>query len=284
VHLHSLGLAGLALELRRRFGLPLVYTAHSCLDAELPRLARASGWAGVQDAVLAASDHVVFPSAAERDRAVRRRPALAARSSVVANGVEPPSAAAPEGPRDGPVVFAGRFAASKGVELAVSVARLAGRARPLRFVFAGGHGDEREQQRVERLARRHPGSCAYAGWLRPRALERLLRAASVVLVPSRYEPFGLVALEAMRAGAPVLASEVGGLREVVVPGSGGVALASDRPADWRDALVALWDAPDVRADLGRRGPRHVAERYDADVLAGTLVSNVYAPLVARRAA
>lgn len=282
VHLHSLGLAELAFQLRSRFGLPLVYTSHALIDDELPRYGRSSGWSGIQDLVLARSDHVVFPSASERRAAVRRGGDLARRSSVHPNGLARAKAPSAPSPRTGPVVFAGRFAETKGVRLLCDVAALLAGHPAIRFVLAGGHGDAAGRRAVSALCARRPDRCRSVGWLPPAGLERLFRSASVVVVPSSYEPFGMVALEAMRAGAPVLAAATGGLRELVRPGSGGLLVRSRRPGDWRAAIVALWERPALRRELGRRGPAHVAEHYDADVLAEALVDDVYAPLRTRR--
>jgi glycosyltransferase involved in cell wall biosynthesis len=282
VHLHSLGFAELALQLQAKFGLPLVYTSHSSVHAELPRWSRTSGWGSVQDRVLARSDHVLFPSLAERTATVARLPGLEHRSSVHRNGSvrapSPPPAAA----RTGPVVFAGRFSESKGLSLLSEVVdRLAGQPG-IRFTFAGGHGDEQGRRIVTELVERHPDRCRVSGWLAPPALEQLFAAASMVVVPSRYEPFGMVALEAMRVGAPVLAAATGGLREVVGPGSGGLLVHSRRAEDWCAAIVHLWNAPELRATLAQRGPAYVAEHFDPDTLARALVERIYQPLGAGR--
>lgn len=283
VHLHSLGLGELALRIRDRFGIPLVYTAHSSVHAELSDHNCRSAWGDVQAAMIAAADHVVFPSSCERELAVRRSGALRRRSSVHPNGVERSRAASRPETRTGPVVFAGRFAATKGLELLEAIVDLL-RDRPeIRFALAGGHGDAEGLRRVTALAARHPGRCRVVGWLSPPALDRLFRSAALVVVPSRYEPFGLVALEAMRAGAPVLAAATGGLREVVRPGSGGELVVSRRPEEWRQAIVALWESPARRATLSRRGPRYVAARFDPDVLARSLIAKVYRPLSRRPA-
>src|SRR4051812_13236110 len=74
VHLHSLPLAGLALELCGRFRLPLVYSAHSLLHLELPGSTEGRRWAAVQGRILRAAAHVLFLSRAERDAATELMP------------------------------------------------------------------------------------------------------------------------------------------------------------------------------------------------------------------
>lgn len=282
VHLHSLGFSELALQLRSRFGMPLVYTAHASLHAEAPQFSRVSGWGAVQDRVLARSEHVLFPSAAERTAALVRLPALRFRSSVHPNGIARGAPRRAMRASTGPIVFAGRFTESKGVMVLSEIVDRLGDHPDLRFVLAGGHGDELGGRIVAKLLRRHPDRCRSVGWLAPEALERLFGDASMVLVPSRYEPFGMVALEAMKAGAPVIAASVGGLREVVGPGAGGILVAENSPDAWCAAILRLWHSPGLRDELARRGPIHVAERYEPDVLARSLVEDVYRPLAMRQ--
>ena len=94
---------------------------------------------------------------------------------------------------------------------------------------------------------------------RPR-LADLYRAADIVVVPSRSESFGLVALEAQACGTPVLAADVGGLRTAVANGVSGQLVAGHDPAAWAFALQSLIDAPDLRGELGR-GARLHAEKF-----------------------
>jgi len=276
VHLHSLALSEFAVEMRRRAGTRLVYTAHSLLHLELADAPHAAGWCAVQQHMLATSDRVVFLSVAERAAALDLFPELAGRSVVIPNGVPPPPRALPPPGGDGPIVFAGRFTRNKGVELlAAVIPRLLAR-RQHRFVLAGGHGDERGHRVLSSVSDRFPGHCQLVGWLGRDELDRLLASAAVVLVPSLYEPFGLVALEAMRNGAPVLAAAVGGLAEIVDRHSGGRLVHSRDPEAWTDAIVDLLTDPATTQALHLRGPEYVAARYDVDRLAQRLVDDVYA--------
>ena len=261
VHVHSLRLAELALELRRRFGLPLAATVHGLVHLELPPSPRARRWSDLQRRLLSEVDRAVFVSEPERDAAVAWLPGIAPRSRVVPNAV-PLQEIRPRG-TGGPVVFAGRFAASKGLDLLEGLAPLLD--RPL--VLAGGHGDPEG----EAAARRSGGRLA--GWLSRDEMDDLLGRAALVVVPSRYEPFGLVALEAMALGAPVLAADVGGLREVAAPGSGGRRLASRDPRRWAAEVRELLQSGEAEA-LAAAGPAW-ARRFSPAAVAGRLASHVY---------
>jgi len=278
LHVHSLALGELAVRMRLRFGLPLVYTAHSLLHLELAATPGAAAYVRAQAALLRASDHVIFLSRAERAAALARHPELAGRCGVLPNGV-PAAGGPPSAAPGGPVVFAGRFTRTKGIDLLGAVVA-AGSGR--RFVLAGGRPDGCGAAVLATLAARSPRTCEVLGWLPHAATEALLGRAGLVVVPSRYEPFGMVALEAMRAGAPVLAADVGGLPDVVTAGSGGRLVRSREPAAWRSAIEDVLASPGTWRELSRRGPEHVARHHDPAALAARLLGEVYRPLVERR--
>jgi glycogen(starch) synthase len=276
VHLHSLALAPLALELRRRYGTRLVYTAHMRVEDELPPGATRRFWASVQQQVFRASRRVVFASACERASAVQAHAFLGARSVVVPHGIRRRAGLTRGRPSGAPLVFAGRFAGTKGLPLLAAIAPRLLAEYPGPLVLAGGHGDTAGEEAVRRLRRECGARCRVVGWLPRAPLGRLLRAAGLVLVPSVYEPFGLVALEAMSVGAPVVASAVGGLREVVAPGSGGRLVEPPDEERWTAAVLALLADKAARETLSERGPAYVAARFDAAAQARRLVEEAYA--------
>ena len=100
---------------------------------------------------------------------------------------------------------------------------------------------------------------------------RCFSAASVAVVPSEWaEPFGLVAVEAMAVGTPVVASDVGGLAEVVVDGGTGTLVAAGRPDVLASALDTMLADPEGRARLGAEGRRRASEFTAAAVIPAVL--------------
>jgi D-inositol-3-phosphate glycosyltransferase len=106
------------------------------------------------------------------------------------------------------------------------------------------------------------------------------RAADVVVVPSRSESFGLVALEAAACGVPVVAADVGGLRTLVEPGRTGYLVAGRDPAGYAAAAARVLDAPAHAAALSR-GASEMAAGYRWSTTAARL-RRLYADLTARQ--
>jgi glycosyltransferase involved in cell wall biosynthesis len=103
-------------------------------------------------------------------------------------------------------------------------------------------------------------------------IAEILAAVDLLLVPSWYEPFGLVAAEAMMMGVPVVATSVGGITEVVIEGESGLLLAPRRPGTWARAIGDLLSDPARRAAMGVCGRdrvlrEFVPERVGSDVVA-----------------
>jgi hypothetical protein len=161
--------------------------------------------------------------------------------------------APPSAPGEGYcILFVGRFEPRKGFDLAAEAALAVLEAMPeAEFTFAGGEYDAAAMAALPAplagALRQHP-RIRWPGVLDRPALEAAYRAADVVLVPSRYESFGLVAIEAMSAGKPVVALAVGGLAEVVTHGVDGL-LVPEGPAAATEIAAALRE---ISGDAGLR--------------------------------
>jgi glycogen synthase len=159
------------------------------------------------------------------------------------------------------VVFAGRLEYEKGVQTAIrAMERLLDEVGPVRFVVAGvgTYADDlRRLVRRLRLTRR----VTFTGFLEDHDLRLHYAAADVAVAPSIYEPFGLVAVEAMACGTPVVVGDTGGLREIVGDDAG----LRFEPGDadsLADALIAVLTDEDLAAELVDRASAVIARRYD----------------------
>lgn len=115
----------------------------------------------------------------------------------------------------------------------------------------------------------HEGRLRFSGVQTREALESSYRACDLVLMPSRYESFGLVAIEAMAAGKPVIALDSSGVREVVEDSVSGVLVPPDDTASARIALALCQLAGDkaARERLARGARRRFEEGFTVDVMA-----------------
>jgi glycogen synthase len=121
-------------------------------------------------------------------------------------------------PHERLVLLVGRLVYEKGFQLALdALPDVIGRVGDVRFLVAGSGTHEAElKAQAQRLGLLEHG--AFLGWIGDDALHSLYRIADLCVVPSIYEPFGLVALEAMASGCPCIVADTGGLREVVPAG------------------------------------------------------------------
>jgi D-inositol-3-phosphate glycosyltransferase len=166
------------------------------------------------------------------------------------------------------VLFVGRLQPLKRPDLAVrSVAELAARRPdldPVLIMVGGPSGqDGIEPAELEALAK-DLGAAGRVRVLPPvphDQLPSLYRAADVLIVPSRSESFGLVALEAASCGLPVVATDVGGLRTTVRDGVSGILVRDDSPPSFANAIERVLLDPATRAAMGSAG-RHLARRFD----------------------
>ncbi len=172
------------------------------------------------------------------------------RLSVLHNFVPADRIALDSSAADGAFALAsGRLVEEKGFDTAIAAARAAG----VPLVIAGRGPDE---ARLRGLA---DGTVSFSGMLSQEALSDLRGRAAVVLAPSRWEepcPYG--ALDALAAGVPVLASDRGGLPELV--GQDAVLPADDQAA-WTDALSSIWRDQALRLARGRQGLARARERF-----------------------
>ncbi len=150
------------------------------------------------------------------------------RVTVIPNGVDPSDLRPIEDlttlrakfaqPHERLVLLVGRLVYEKGFQLALdAMPGLIERVGDVRFLVAGSGTHERElKEQAERLGLLDHGT--FLGWIGDDVLHSLYRIADLCVVPSIYEPFGLVALEAMASGCPCIVADTGGLREVVPRG------------------------------------------------------------------
>jgi glycosyltransferase involved in cell wall biosynthesis len=214
-------------------------------------------------APMLAARSVIANSEASRQVVVGTLPRLARRTRVIYNGVAAPAPVEIE-PCAGHLVLVGRLSPRKGIDVAleaVALLRREGRTVTIEIcgtVFPGYEWYEAELR--ERAGRPDlEGVVSFAGYVNPTTTA--LAQASVVLVPSRVEPFGNTAVEAMLAGCPVIASNVQGLAEIVDDGRTGLLVTPGDASELAAAVRTMLDDPVLADRLSREGRSDAAARF-----------------------
>ena len=192
------------------------------------------------------------------------------RLRVVPNGIHPlPDCrrAAPNGRRVG---LLARLTQSKGVDIAIlALSTPAGRNLSLQI---GGSGPELLALVDLAYTSGVADRVHFLGEVADR--ERFFATCDLAWVPSRAEPFGLTACEAMSSGLPVVASRVGGLPEILDPPRAGLVVGAANPAALASVSAGLLDDPQRYAALSAAGPDRIRRRFSASRM-GALTRGVY---------
>lgn len=296
LHVHTYGTnhAAVARRYHRRAGVPYVLTAHyhpiwSIYGGRLRHLIR-----GFYDRRLAApivgDAACLIVQTQEEERLIRENGFAVPRVEIIPPGYTPapPPPADPEAFRrafqiPGPfVLFVGRLAPNKGLlALVDGFADLARHDPSASLVLVGADGGEqaRVEQRVRELGL--TARVRLTGFVADEALLAAgFREARLFALPSQYEAFGLVLLEALAQGTPVIASRVGGIPEVIEDGRSGRLIPPEDATALAAAFRDLWDDEAVRHRWGAYGRDVVVPRYQWDRVVDQLES-VYTGVLAQ---
>lgn len=164
---------------------------------------------------------------------------------------------------DEPVVYyVGRMVPEKGLAVLVEAAPLVLREWPgVKFVIAGGGGYANEL-RAKASALGVADNIIFPGRISDEVRDGLFKVANVAVFPSLYEPFGIVALEAMAAGTPVVVSDVGGLSEVVDLHQTGIKVHPDDPQSLAWGILHTLRNPEWSAARARNANHVVRAEYN----------------------
>ncbi|HEX8990736.1 MAG TPA: glycosyltransferase [Anaerolineales bacterium] len=166
-------------------------------------------------------------------------------------------------PEDRMILFVGRIEPLKGVDTlirAMACVKMKGLSRPVHLAIIGGEPDVDPDQMTVEMARLQGLSddlsmgrtVVFLGKRGQDTLPYYYSAAEVLVMPSHYESFGMVALEAMACGTPVIASDVGGLGFLVQDGETGFTIPDGEPDTICEKLALLLGDPTLRHRMGRR--------------------------------
>ncbi len=249
VHAHDWLVAHPAITLSEYFDVPMVSTMHAT------EAGRHSGWVAgpisrqvhaVESWLARESDSLITCSASMRDEISELFGPGLAEITVIRNGIDAARwPFAPRRRRSGPaeLLFVGRLEYEKGVHDLIAALPRIRRTHPGTTLTIAGDGTQHDW--LVEQARRHRVRKAtrFIGRVDHQQLLTLLHRADAAVFPSHYEPFGLVALEAAAAGAPLVTSNTGGLGEAVIDGQTGTSFCPRDIDGLATAVRAVLDDP-----------------------------------------
>jgi glycogen synthase len=263
---------------KRIYGAKLVATVHS-LEPLRPwkREQLGAGYdlsSWMEREGLLACDAVIAVSRDMKEDVLKAYPIPASKVAVIHNGVDPEKYY----PRDGLeslakfsihkpfVFFVGRLSHQKGIfDLLAAMDHV---PKGTTLVLATGKPDTPGIEVDLRVALKSRHDVVWIqDMLEDHDLVNLYNEAAVFACPSVYEPFGIINLEAMACETPVVATRVGGIKEVVVDGETGLMVPPGEPVKLGAALTRILEDPATAAKMGEEGRRHVLEHFTWDRIA-----------------
>jgi glycogen(starch) synthase len=294
VHSHDWLVAPAAEQLKERFGTPWLVTVHATEHG------RHQGWVrkhpqsyihGVERRMVRSADHVITCSDFMRDHVNQVFRVAKRKITSIQNGIDPDDLEPTEpveltefrarfaAPDEKLILLVGRLVYEKGFHLALEAMRpVIRRLGNVRFVVCGtGTAEAELKDQARKLRLMKHGS--FIGWTGDDTLHSLYRVADLCVVPSIYEPFGLVALEAMASGCLCLVADTGGLREVVpADGTAGLRFTARDPKALAQMIEKMLTDESLRQRLELEGREHVLKFDWTEVARETAA--VYGQLVA----
>lgn len=268
VHAHDWLVAHPAIALAEFFDVPLVSTIHAT------EAGRHSGWVSgatsrqvhaIESWLVHESDSLITCSASMADEVTELFGPALAETRVIRNGIDVTRwPYAERRQRTGPahLMYLGRLEYEKGVHDLIAALPRIRRTHPGTTLTIAGTGTQ--QQWLTELARKHKvlKAVSFAGHLNHEELVRLLHAADAAVLPSHYEPFGIVALEAAATGIPLVTSNVGGLGEAVIDGLTGVSFPPRDITMLAAAVRSVLDDPESAQLMAAAARERLTSDFD----------------------
>ncbi len=268
VHLHTAWFWPIAQAIREQTHTPLVYTVHSLDRAEYEIGDFVTHW-DTQETVISSADRVIALSRDERNLITKYCPEAKPRVRIVGNGIDDSTAARRVALRhktsDSPLVlYSGRFVDRKGIrELFQAIPLVLKHAPNVRFVLAGGYGAAADIERewLHEFLRPFRSQIHFTGWLTPDKVAEWYQQADILVMPSWYEPFGMVILEGMLHGLPIAATSVGGPADILEHQNTALLFPPRDVEALTNAILKLVSKPQLRQRLGQEAAKEVRRNW-----------------------
>ena len=278
IHAHDWVVGRAAVELKNRLGLPLISTIHATeigrggsLDGEYRRKVR-----DIERLLVEQSDGIICCSNYMLDHIQYVLGAVKTKIRVIPNGVEASRFNNGRQPQLIPtgvsgdrktILYVGRIVREKGIfTLLDAFEKLREQGKDVSLILVG-EGPLKEDLAKEVLRRKLNDRVKLAGFVDEKKLVSLYNSSDAFVLPSHYEPFGMVALEAMASRVPVVVSDVGGLSEIVEDGITGVKVPASNPSTLAEGILRVLEDRELSEQLKENAYRAVQERYRWDMIA-----------------
>lgn len=274
IHLHTAWVWSFARVIREQTGLPLVYTVHSVDRAEYEfghEPSHILDHCADQEEAICVADRLVALTSNETELLTHYYPESREKIRVVGNGIDdcPEAELAATNSKGGDpalVLYTGRLVERKGIrDLLDAIPLVLATAPKTKFVLAGGppdrNGEDLKREWLPPCFDRYRDQIHFTGWLSQKEIERWYCVADIQVVPSRYEPFGMVVLEGMLYGLPIVASDLGGPRSILNHEQTGLLFPPRDVPALATAILRLIENAELRKRLARAGSADVRRNW-----------------------
>ena len=160
------------------------------------------------------------------------------------------------------ILFVGRLVYEKGIQhLIAAMPKILEKYHDSKLVIAG-KGGMIDELKAQVNAMGISNKVYFTGYLNSKQVVKMYKCADVTVFPSTYEPFGIVALEGMLSGTPVVVSDVGGLNEIVQHGENGMKSYAGNPNSLADSIVSLLYDPALCMKVAKNAKAKVRAEYN----------------------
>ena len=221
--------------------------------------------------LLRIADWITTVSQAMREDIISRMPSVSPQLSMIHNGVPTPSLAPLPLNFDAPTLLCfGRIVSEKGFDLAIDALVHLIPEFPTIMLIIAGTGPELTTLKAQAKELGIKEHVIFTGRVKPQSMPALINQVTVVIIPSRWrEPFGLVAIEAALMARPVIATNVGGLSEVIFDGRTGILVEKDNSAALANAIQYLLNQPTLASKMGLTGKENAEKNFSMNAYINT---------------
>jgi len=271
IHLHSSTIWGIAKQLLR-FNIPIIYTMESIYRAEFDMGHGPDEFtlrAKMQEQVISSVHRIIVLSHSEFYLFIHYYPMFANKVRIVGFGISDCGvnhSAMQKDDKFFTILYVGRFAQRKGItDLFQTIPKILKEIPNARFILVGGLPNRDinlvRQWWFPNYLNKYYHQIIFTGWISYRDIVKWYHLADIQVVPSWYEPFGLVVLEGMRHGLPIIASNVGGPSEILRHKKTGLLIPSNDSETLLSAITWLHQNKEEGNKLGKEALKEVKNKW-----------------------